>query len=429
MADLITTKKSNLIDIADAVRLGVNTNKKLAINEMVSAIKELRKPVVENEVNFYDYDGTLLYSYTLEEARALTELPPLPTQETLTCLGWNWTLDDIKELPADSIGADIGALYITADGKTHAYLELVDCGNTSVTMNFTGTINIDWGDGTSDNGVTSPVTHTYPTAGTYVAKLYSESAYQIGGGVYETRFLTDANGSTALVRFHLGENAQLNSNGYGLYAMLCLKYATFAKTQLYKNGMGLCVSLQCIVGGHRYFVGVEGLKNCFSLTVFCAMSNNYIQSQGMRNCSALRRYAVGANSAFSEGQQFYLCYAIREAYLVKANQNVLHSAYALKKVVLKEGMTSIGTCALYGASANSLEIPSTVTTIGAQAFYMAALMRLRFKSTTPPTVENSNAFDNIRAYCVVEVPKGSLEAYQNATNYARIAARMVEVEI
>lgn len=28
----------------------------------------------QNEVNFYDYDGTILYSYTVEEAQALTEL-------------------------------------------------------------------------------------------------------------------------------------------------------------------------------------------------------------------------------------------------------------------------------------------------------------------------------------------------------------------
>src|SRR5574344_498215 len=32
------------------------------------------------DVNFYDYDGTLLYSYTLAEAQALTALPDQPTR-------------------------------------------------------------------------------------------------------------------------------------------------------------------------------------------------------------------------------------------------------------------------------------------------------------------------------------------------------------
>ena len=50
-----------------------------------------------NEVNFYDYDGTILYSYTVEEAQALTELPELPSHEGLICQGWNWTLENIKE--------------------------------------------------------------------------------------------------------------------------------------------------------------------------------------------------------------------------------------------------------------------------------------------------------------------------------------------
>ena len=30
-----------------------------------------------NDVNFYDYDGTLLYAYTLAQLQSLKELPPL----------------------------------------------------------------------------------------------------------------------------------------------------------------------------------------------------------------------------------------------------------------------------------------------------------------------------------------------------------------
>jgi hypothetical protein len=42
--------------------------------------------VVSNEkVTFYDYDGTLLHSYTVKEAQALTELPELPKQKGLIC--------------------------------------------------------------------------------------------------------------------------------------------------------------------------------------------------------------------------------------------------------------------------------------------------------------------------------------------------------
>lgn len=50
---------------------------------------------VENELkflNFIDCDGTVLYSYTEEEAQELTSLPPLPVKSGCTYQSWNWTL-------------------------------------------------------------------------------------------------------------------------------------------------------------------------------------------------------------------------------------------------------------------------------------------------------------------------------------------------
>ena len=45
-----------------------------------------------NDVVFRDYDGKILYSYSKTEIASLSELPPLPTREGLTCQEWNWTL-------------------------------------------------------------------------------------------------------------------------------------------------------------------------------------------------------------------------------------------------------------------------------------------------------------------------------------------------
>lgn len=54
---------------------------------------ELRR----NDVNFFDYDGTLLYSYSWDEAKELAELPALPVHDGLEARKWNYTLEDIKE--------------------------------------------------------------------------------------------------------------------------------------------------------------------------------------------------------------------------------------------------------------------------------------------------------------------------------------------
>lgn len=79
----------------------------------------------EKDVNFYDYDGTLVASYTIEQAKTLSQLPPAPDHSQdevpLTFQEWNYTLEEINAL--DHI-ADVGANYITTDGKTYAFFTL-----------------------------------------------------------------------------------------------------------------------------------------------------------------------------------------------------------------------------------------------------------------------------------------------------------------
>ena len=76
-----------------------------------------------NDVNFFDYDGTLLYAYTYEEACALTELPPLPIHDGLEVREWNYTLEDIKAQghldPYDPNGAFDLAGDFDFNGKTY----------------------------------------------------------------------------------------------------------------------------------------------------------------------------------------------------------------------------------------------------------------------------------------------------------------------
>ena len=89
-----------------------------------------------NDVNFFDYDGTLLYAYTYEEACALTELPPLPVHDELEVREWNYTLEDIKMQghlgPHDSYVTYEPAGDFDFNGKTYkAYvpvgLTIEDC--------------------------------------------------------------------------------------------------------------------------------------------------------------------------------------------------------------------------------------------------------------------------------------------------------------
>lgn len=68
-------------------------------------------PVSASDVTFYDYDGTVVASYTLAEAQALTALPDGPTHKGLTFQGWNWTLADINALTRPM---NVSAMYSEA---------------------------------------------------------------------------------------------------------------------------------------------------------------------------------------------------------------------------------------------------------------------------------------------------------------------------
>lgn len=111
----------------------------LALTEIVDAIGTTSgggdEGLKRNDVNFFDYDGTLLYAYTWEEAKALTELPPLPVHDGLEVREWNYTLEDIKSQGVcwieitDPIGETLPAYYagdIVIDGTS--YMAYNDCG-------------------------------------------------------------------------------------------------------------------------------------------------------------------------------------------------------------------------------------------------------------------------------------------------------------
>ena len=93
----------------------------LALSQIVDCIGEdfnnREVEVKRNDVNFFDYDGTLLYAYTWEDAQALTELPQLPVHDGLEVREWNYTLEDIK--------AQGGIFFIDVDGTYYTYDNIV----------------------------------------------------------------------------------------------------------------------------------------------------------------------------------------------------------------------------------------------------------------------------------------------------------------
>lgn len=175
----------------------------------------------ENDVNFYDYDGFRVASFTITEAKALTAeqyaaiLPP--SHDGLTFQEWNWTLNDITTYNRRYI--DIGANYITTDEKTHVYIRTFQTNNIAdiilnTRIKSVRHLIIEWGDGnsqeitsTGDNGqvITS---HVYVDKGDYEIKIYGKES-----DVDFTLVITESN--CVLKEIHY--NSEIRAIWYGAH--------------------------------------------------------------------------------------------------------------------------------------------------------------------------------------------------------------------
>lgn len=97
----------------------------------------------------------------------------------------------------------------------------------------------------------------------------------------------------------------------------------------------------------------------------------------------------------------------------------------LTSVTIGSGVTTIGRFAFNGCySLKSVTIGNGVTSIGNYAFQgCVSLTSIIVNATTPPTLDNVNAFYNTNN-CPIYVPASSLESYKTASNWSTYADRI-----
>lgn len=387
-----------------------------AVNALPDAGSGTSAHVVEKDVNFWDYDGTLLYSYTLEEIQSMTELPPDPTpkKDFLTFQGWNWTLDEIK---AAGHWLDVGAIYITSDGRTRAVVEIADIEQPTIKLNYLGaTCNVDWGDGTVEQLAEGNHEHAYSETGQYIVALevvsgalnptYNATTYAFVGA-------DDLLGSKSKLRaFYGGSNLSANFGWIGFVNSRELSEMTLP------NGI-TNISASA-------FSNARKLKHLnLPSTLVTVQSNMCAYNYGLERVSFGPAITTLEGAAFSNS-------TVRKMALPSVSSignSALDSCALLSLVHIPDTVRTIGTYVFRGCeSLASLTIPKSVTTIKtyaiANCYYMK---RLTFLPETPPTLLADTTFTNLPADCIVEVPAASLTAYQEATNYSGIAAQMVGV--
>ena len=181
MAEYLTNT-TDLTKVASAIREKGGTSDPLVYPDgFVTAIQAIQAggsaPGTPGDITFYDYDGTIITSWTLSELATKTALPDYPSHNGLICQGWNWSLVDLK---TTNRKMNVGAMYITDDGKTRIYIRLEE-GRTSPMLGCcpNGTVTVDWGDGTTPDTLTGTsattvkwtLTHNYAAPGDYIITL------------------------------------------------------------------------------------------------------------------------------------------------------------------------------------------------------------------------------------------------------------------
>ena len=397
-----------LTDVADAIRTKKGTTAKINPQDFSSEIASIptgggSATASKSSVNFYDYDGTLLHSYSKDEFLALSALPDLPTREGLTCQGWNYTLAKAKEYVTSYDILDIGATYITDDGKTRLYIRIAANGRMTVHLYFSQSaangVIIDWGDGSTTQTLTGTgnknTTHTYASIGDYIITL------KVTSGVLDL-----GNGSSS--------------------------YSVIGSTN--NNGKVYCNMLQkAEIGSSVTSIKNSTFSSCYSLSSIVIPSNvTSIGNSTFQNCNSLSSIVIPSGVTNIGDNTFNGCYSLSSINIPEGVTSIGNSAFqncsSLSSIVIPSGVTSIGNSAFqYCYSLSSIVIPSNVTSIGNSAFSSCVGMSYYdFRaSQSVPTLSNTNAFNNIPSDCKIVVPDSLYSSWTTATNWSTYKSKIV----
>lgn len=337
--------------------------------------------IEEKDVNFYDYDGTLLHSYSKTEFLALTVLPENPIHTGLVAQGWNWDLADAKNYVTDYDELNIGQIYTTASGLSEFDIELTTATGLNVTLNMNGTKN--WGDGTSDTNTS----HTYTNYGNYTITC--------DGTTLSTSYSSSLCGTGSGTRNYYMKNIRLTN-------VSVVTSNAFMNFYNLKNII-LSNSITRVRGSVFYYSSIN----------FIVMPNlNYdIDGQTFNGCQHLKKICLSKRPFSSTAT------------------NIFGSCTRLEKIIIPDNMVLLYTdifssCILL----EILKIPKSITSIGGNCFQNChSLLKYDFsKYSNVPTLSNTSAFKNINNLAKIIVPDSLYSSWITTTNWVDLVDYIIK---
>lgn len=401
----IEKKLSYLLGTKNAIKeaiasKGVNITDDHTFRDYADKIMEIRGkeypiPSLPSKggVDFYDYDGGILHTYTKEEFLSLSEMPSLPERLGLVCQGWNYSLEDAKAYVEEYGVLHIGAMYITDDGKTRFYISIPSKVVSEITLYFSlstaNSLVIDWGDGAKDavsgTGDMNAV-HKYEEVGDYVI------AFDVTDG--------------AIVQF---------------------KKQIFGSNRVYSN-----MVKRAEIGNGVTSIGSSAFYNCRALSsVVIPQGVTKIDSNAFNSCYSLLSMVIPQSVTSINTQAFSSCY-FRSIIIPQSVTSISDSAFkscsSILSVVIPQGVITIDTQLFqYCSVLSSVVIPQSVKIIRSQAFdSCSSLVILAFsKSTSVPTLSSLDVIPSLAELRIV-VPDDLYDTWIAATNWSSYASRIVK---
>lgn len=443
MPDYYIAPESSFDATADAIRAKTGSQESIEWTEdgFADAITEIptgndrEDLTTPKDVDFIDFDGKLLYSYTAQEFLALNALPPNPSYAGLTAQGWNWDLSDAKTFVGKYGCLVVGQNYTTSNGRTRIYLSIVY--NEPYALNvgvcFTPTvkngITIYWGDETSTVGGTANtntvVWHTYSTPGNYIIELEVTSGnISLLGGDSSGKAILIGGPSNSNVRpsrlavqkIEIGDNVLGFARNVSGFMLNC-------------QSMSIPTTLTSIVD-YDETAFTESLKAVvfpknFTTNRYRGMFGSYISAKYISVPKGMHNLHI---NTFPR-QLRKLTIDSLEPYSGTSETIKLYDAYPVTHLVVMGTYSEVQTDAFRNMAVKKLFIPASVTKINTTSFaYNYLCEEIHLYPTVPPTLGNSNAFNGTTGtfYVPYSADHSILEAYQTATNWSTYASRMQE---
>lgn len=381
--------------------------------------------VPSNDVNFYDYDGTIVYSYSAADFANLSAMPANPTHEGLTAQGWNWTLSDAKTYVASYGMLDIGQMYITSDGKTRLYITIAAEVRMSPTIHFSQTVangvTIDWGDGSATETVAGTggknKSHTYSAVGDYVITLNPAEGCTLGLGDGNVGILglynTDRVYTNMAKKVEIGGGvSSLPASAFRIhYSLACITIPD-SVTSIGNYAFAESGVRHITLPSNTTTIGAYFCHKTYVLkSVSISNGVTAISQHVFENCGVLNRITIPNSALTAEDACFQGC-------------------CALAKITMPNSMTALGSYALYNClSLATIAIPKDISTIKAATFYGCTGVKVFDFSqhTSVPTLSATSAFSSIASDYQILVPSALYDTWKAASNWSTYASKIVAV--